>query len=57
MKKKSPETQNEPTVIMTANGKAESMGEATVNVNDFDVLVLLEDSLAVLSLVFFCAKN
>ena len=43
----------EPTVVTTANGKVESMEEATVFVKDLDVfvtMVLLEDSPAVLSL-------
>ena len=50
---------NEPTVITTANGKAESTEEATVYVNDLDVFVtmmLLEDSPAVLSLGLFCEQ-
>ena len=51
------EDQKGPTVIAIANGKAESTEEATVYVHDLDVFVavmLLEDSLAVLSLGLLC---
>ena len=49
----------EPTVITTANGKAESTEQATVYVNNLDVfatMILLKDSPAVLSLDLFCEE-
>ena len=49
----------EPTVIMTANGKAKSTEEATVHVGDLDVFVtmmLFDDSFAVLSLCLLCEE-
>ena len=48
-----------PTVITTANGKAESTEEATAYVNDLDVfltMTMLEDSPPVLSLGFLCKE-
>ena len=48
----------EPTVVTIASGKAVSTEEATVYVNDLDVLVtmmLLADSPAVFSLWVYCA--
>ena len=44
------------TVIMTVNGMAGSTQEATENVNDLDVVVLLEDSPEVLPLRFLCEE-
>ena len=50
----------EPTVITTTSGKAESAEEATVYVNDYVVfltMMLLEDSPTVLSLFIILRRN
>ena len=60
VKKIPSEDRKNPPFITTANGRADSTEEATVDVNDLDVLVtmtLLEDSPAVVSLVFIMRRN
>ena len=50
-------TSRSPTTVMTANGEVQTREEATVYVKELDLFVLLEETLAVLSLGKLCEAH
>ena len=50
-------TSRSPTTVMTANGKVQTREEATIELDLFVTVVLLEETLAVLPLWIICEDH